>query len=283
MRKKVIFRNTDLELENPVRKGKFSEVFMVNIDKGDYVVKASRGKARENLQTEYKILHELFKQDAELLEEDGELYLLKKWKEGQSLQEIIESRKRKKEAFYRTLSMQLLEQLSLMHQAGFLHNDIKPDNIIVDKAGNASFIDFGNALKIGNIPEKFPYTFVYGPQEAILQFPDLMLPCSDLFALGMTLIHCLTQEIPVQMQNPTFGLHQQINYRFMGDKKLSENWNLLLAKATQQYLFELPPHRYSRQQQKGLIKEQQQHRFQSADVFRDAIEKAGRVFRKTFF
>lgn len=45
------------------------------------------------------------------------------------------------------LSAQLFAALSYMHSLGFVHADLKPENVLVDAQGNAILIDFGFAIR----------------------------------------------------------------------------------------------------------------------------------------
>ncbi len=54
-------------------------------------------------------------------------------------------------ANYRRLFVHLLEGMVIYQQAGYVHNDIHQDNILVDGAGVARYIDFGLAFKIAEV------------------------------------------------------------------------------------------------------------------------------------
>lgn len=46
------------------------------------------------------------------------------------------------------ISAQLLSALEYVHWLGFVHADLKPDNVLIDKNGNVKMIDFGFALPL---------------------------------------------------------------------------------------------------------------------------------------
>lgn len=46
------------------------------------------------------------------------------------------------------MSAQLLEAISFLHYLGFIHADLKPENVMVDLEGNIWVIDFGFSLKL---------------------------------------------------------------------------------------------------------------------------------------
>src|SRR4051812_8501606 len=50
--------------------------------------------------------------------------------------------------------IQAAEGLRVMHQAGFVHCDIKPINILRNDEGQIKIIDFGQSVKTGTIKER---------------------------------------------------------------------------------------------------------------------------------
>jgi serine/threonine protein kinase len=94
----------------------------------------------------------------------------------------------------------VLNALETIHAKGYLHKDISPDNIIINKQGAPVLIDFGSAAPISNTPSDDPMLVVkigYSPQE-FYRAGAKVGPASDLYQLAATLRHCATGRRPVE-------------------------------------------------------------------------------------
>jgi len=80
--------------------------------------------------------------------------------------------------------------LNAMHQRGFVHCDIKPNNIMLDKAGSIKIIDLGQSCKIGTIKPRIQGTPDYIAPEQVQRKP--MSLKTDIFNLGATMYWALT-------------------------------------------------------------------------------------------
>jgi eukaryotic-like serine/threonine-protein kinase len=80
--------------------------------------------------------------------------------------------------------------LHAMHQKGFVHCDIKPNNILMDKSGSIKIIDLGQSCKIGTIKKRIQGTPDYIAPEQVNRKP--MGPKTDVFNLGATMYWALT-------------------------------------------------------------------------------------------
>ena len=108
----------------------------------------------------------------------------------------------------------LLGGLAAIHQHGFIHRDVKPENVMVIgpppgpavpvQATSAKLLDFGAIKRAdGDAEEGFASTRVfvgtpeYAPPE---QWTGQMVAASDLYALGGTMFYLLTGRYPYQKQ-----------------------------------------------------------------------------------
>ena len=80
--------------------------------------------------------------------------------------------------------------LNAMHQAGYVHCDIKPNNILINKEGNIKIIDLGQSCKIGQIKTRIQGTPDYiAPEQVNRQHISHR---TDIFNLGATMYWALT-------------------------------------------------------------------------------------------
>jgi serine/threonine-protein kinase len=112
------------------------------------------------------------------------------------------------QARFTRLVEQLGNVLGYLHGQGWVHRDIKPDNILFNKASEVRLIDFslttraaGAVAKMLGAKERtIQGTRTYIPPEAILKKP--ITPQSDIYSLGVTLFEVLTGEPPFRGFSP---------------------------------------------------------------------------------
>lgn len=115
--------------------------------------------------------------------------------EGQTLDQGLEKQIPLSEETALKWLKQLVEILYVVHQKGFLHQDIKPSNIMRRVDGQLVLLDFGNASDTVSAG--------YTPPE---QADGKATPQSDFFALGRTFVHLLTGHHPIDLpKHPQTG------------------------------------------------------------------------------
>ncbi|MHC4780029.1 MAG: protein kinase domain-containing protein, partial [Planctomycetota bacterium] len=104
------------------------------------------------------------------------------------------------------LAVEVLQALAFIHGLGYVHGDVKPQNIMVDSRGEkprAKLLDFGLAESI--MEAKSPLlassgTPAYFPPEKVQGAPPD--PRSDLYSFGVTLFEVLTGTLPFGGRTP---------------------------------------------------------------------------------
>jgi serine/threonine protein kinase len=122
--------------------------------------------------------------------EEQLFYLIQEFIEGQTLARSIHS-KHSNQSDIVDLLQQLLTVLQLLHSHQIIHGDIKPSNLIRRPDGQWVLIDFG-AVKLASVETVEAMvvgTIGYMPNE---QQSGRSRFSSDLYALGMVAIQCLT-------------------------------------------------------------------------------------------
>lgn len=99
--------------------------------------------------------------------------------------------------------------LSAMHQRGFVHCDIKPNNILINKSGAIRIIDLGQSCRIGTVKERIQGTPNYIAPEQVKR--KSLTPKTDIFNLGATMYWALTgKNVPtlIPKKKSSVGLYE---------------------------------------------------------------------------
>jgi len=84
----------------------------------------------------------------------------------------------------------ILMGLSVLHEANYLHADIKPSNIMIDRMGSVKLVDFGRAVEIGEKISILLGSPVYMAPETHRLEPGRAQ--TDLFSAGMVALEMLS-------------------------------------------------------------------------------------------
>ncbi len=86
--------------------------------------------------------------------------------------------------------IQAAHGLKAMHQMGFAHCDIKPNNILRNERGEVKIIDFGQSCKVGTVKERIQGTPDFIAPEQVARKPISVQ--TDVFNLGATMYWSIT-------------------------------------------------------------------------------------------
>ncbi len=141
----------------------------------------------------------------DFFEEASEFYLVQEFIDGHALSDDYPPSRRLTEAEAIDLLRDLLETLAFVHSQQVIHRDIKPSNLIRRQSdGSVVLIDFGAVKEIhtqllSEEEQRFTVgigTQGYTPSEQLAGRPRY---CSDIYALGMTVVQGLTGQQPTQI------------------------------------------------------------------------------------
>ena len=106
----------------------------------------------------------------------------------------------------------VMEALQKVHEAGLVHRDISPDNIMILSDGTAKLLDFGAARDVGQadvnqVPSQSTEAILkhgFAPLEQYRRRGSLG-PWTDVYALCATIYYCLTGTLPADAPERVMG------------------------------------------------------------------------------
>lgn len=135
--------------------------------------------------------------------------LVQQFIDGQSLKQRLVTGERLDESAVIQLGVEVLEVLAYLgsFESPVVHRDIKPSNLVTGADGRLHLVDFGavreavrQTLQCGSTVVG---TYGYMPPE---QLVGEARPASDIFALGVTLVHSLTRREAAQLSTDGFTI-----------------------------------------------------------------------------
>ncbi len=146
------------------------------------------------------------------------------------------------------IGRQLCEALEAAHGEGVVHRDLKPQNVLIDQAGNAYVSDFGLAKSLAAGAAGMTYT------GELLGTPRYMSPeqvegkptdhRSDLYALGLILYEMATGELPFRGDSAQQEMFQRLRLEPKNPKLLNPDLPDYLARIILRCLQKDPARRY---------------------------------------
>ena len=167
-------------------------------------------------------------------EAHGTAYIVMEYAEGETLSAHLERKGTLSEAELTGILYPLLKALEVVHQADFLHRDIKPGNIVLrDSDGSPVLLDFGAARQAIGAKSR-PVTSIVTPGYApIEQYSNRVLqgPWTDLYALGGVCYRALTGQVPADAtdrmrDDPLVPVSQRCAGRVSGALLSAIDWAL---------------------------------------------------------
>src|SRR5262245_7560311 len=143
-------------------------------------------------------------------------YLVTEFFEGRPLGELLREGGALPPEWSLYLISQMADALGAVWQAGLVHRDIKPDNILVGANGHAKLIDFGlakaDALELTRDrtgPELAGTAAYLAPEQA--KDASVVDHRADIYSLGVALYEALTGRLPFEGRNRVQVIFQHLN------------------------------------------------------------------------
>lgn len=113
------------------------------------------------------------------------------------------------------IALQTAKALDHAHQAGLIHRDVKPKNIMITKDGIAKLADMGLARAVSDreaaeseAGKAFGTPYYISPEQIRGEI-DVDFRC-DIYGLGATLYHMVTGRVPFDGPSPSAVMHKHL-------------------------------------------------------------------------
>ena len=183
-----------LPSEFATRAERYTVVLQSSTDAQDYHWGLNRflDEARTLARFDHPHLNKVY----QFFESNGTAYMVLEYIQGETLAERLTRERQLPEESLQRLLDEVLSGLAVMHEAGYVHRDIKPGNLMLrEEDDSAVILDFGAARQAVGQRSKAITSILtpgYAPIELYDSQADDVGPWSDVYALGMVAYRCIS-------------------------------------------------------------------------------------------
>jgi len=141
-------------------------------------------------------------------ESAGQSFIVFEYVKGQLLDEWLTDKAHRLENKLKIMSG-IIKAVALAHQAGVIHRDIKPQNIIIDSEGTPKLMDFGISMLLGDDASSQDILGTAGYMAPEYIRKNIVTPRLDVFALGAVCYQVLTG-MPAFSGRSANEIHQKV-------------------------------------------------------------------------
>ena len=176
-----------------------------------------------------------------ITEENNTAYMVMPYESGQSLQMKLKGKKTLDEEHLIKIIFPILDGLEHIHNSGFIHRDIKPDNIFIREDGSPILLDFGSARKALGEKTQTLTSLVssgFAPFEQYHSKSNEQGPWTDIYGLGATLYRAISGISPlsaIERSNNIikFSKDRMVTAKEIGNGKYSEQFLIAIDHSLQ--------------------------------------------------
>jgi len=135
-------------------------------------------------------------------------YMVMRFEKGGTLAALLDRRGTLPEGELIRIILPILDGLTLVHSAGFIHRDIKPDNIHIGDDGNPVLLDFGSARQALGSSHTLTILVApgYAPFEQYYSDSASQGPWTDIYSLGATCYRAIAGRAPLDAVSRSKGI-----------------------------------------------------------------------------
>ena len=198
----VVYRARDPELSREVALKFLPPVLATSPEAEERFVREARAAAALG-HSSIATIHEIGETDA------GRRFIAMAYYEGETLKEKLDREGALPVEKALGYAEQIAEALARAHEAGIVHRDVKPANVMVTETGDAKLLDFGLAkaaaeTRITETGRRMGTAAYMSPEQAEGQAIDGR---TDVWALGVVLYEMLAGERPFRGERKTAVIH----------------------------------------------------------------------------
>jgi len=171
-------------------------------------------------------------------------YFAMEYVDGENVQQILDRRKRLGEREALDIVVPIARALQHANWHGLVHQDVKPENILIDRQGVPKLLDLGLARRANDLHASRMGTPLYISPETIKGDRPIDIR-SDIYSLGATLYHMLTGRPPFTGGDDAETLKRHVMEELTWPQDIAPELSDGICQVLAKMLAKDPAHRYA--------------------------------------